>query len=353
MQLPSFLIPLDVSLEKNIILERFKESYPDYAPLIGDDLGVLMDCFVYRLNRYINYINYTIANNYLEFSSGEYLDSLVGLAGLKRFLGTPFIAQLKIKTTQPITLPKGTKFKDNKAHNAYLSQDESIDGEGIVSVELEDGLRDDFETISLEIPHIYISSIEKLTPFTQEKAPESDTDLKKRFLAYLATPSTAGNYKSYEYFSSIPQITQSKIIHRGLGEVEVIYSPKTADALEKLKESLQDKIPLTDQVYYTQATEIPIDLTITLTIKDNSQNTQIIQSVNDNIRGLFASLGIGENITESKIIAGSFVDTLIVNISVNGLKEATPKGILKLENLSILTQTQQTKNTENMGENNA
>ncbi|PAF49217.1 hypothetical protein BKH41_03815 [Helicobacter sp. 12S02232-10] len=338
MNLPKFLIPFNIEDEKNIIIEKFKESYPDYTPLIGDDFSVLTSAFLFRMNRYINYINFTIAQNYLEFSSGEYLDSLVALAGIKRFGGTPFVAKIKISVTSAITLPKGTKFKDNLGHNAYLAKDEEIETESIVEIELEKGLSQDYETTTLEIPNIYISEIVKLTPFTQEAQGESDTELKKRFLLSLSKPSTAGNLKSYQYYSAIPEVAKSKIIHKGLGQIEVIYQAKTPNALLKLQENIEDKIPLTDKLSYIEAKEINLNLTITLTLKNNTKNSEIIHLVDSNVKALFQPLEIGEGISQTKIIASSFMDELIEDVSIEGLESVSSDGILILESLNIVTQ---------------
>ncbi|PAF49071.1 hypothetical protein BKH41_02985 [Helicobacter sp. 12S02232-10] len=338
MNLPNFLIPFEIENEKNMILEKFKETYPDYAPLIGDDFSVLTSAFLFRMNRYINYINYTIAQNYLEFSSGEYLDALVALAGIERFKGTPFVCKIKITATTPLTLPKGTKFKDNAGHNAYLAKDEEIQEESIVNIELESGLTQDYDTTTLEIPNIYIKEIQKISPFVQEKGIESDADLKKRFLLSLSRPSTAGNLKSYQYYCAIPEVSKSKIIHQGLGQVKVIYVANSQNALLKLKENIEDKIPLTDQVSYIEATPIHCNLTITLSLKSNDKNSLIIALVHHNVSSLFASLDIGEEVSDSKVIASAFVDEMIVDICVDGLKESSPDGILVLKDLNILTQ---------------
>ena len=76
MQMPPFLKPLDLDSERESIISAFStklksEKKLDYEPLIGDDYNILISCILYRLNLKINEINSIIANNYLEYSSGE------------------------------------------------------------------------------------------------------------------------------------------------------------------------------------------------------------------------------------------------------------------------------------------
>lgn len=338
MNLPNFLIPCDIQTERGIIIEELQKKLPNYEPLRGDDFNVLMDCFLYRLNKYINYINYTISQNYLEFSSAEYLDALVKLAGIERFKGTPFIATLQINATAPLHLPKGTKFIDLKGHNAFLIEDVSIDAtlKAICEVALQEGLEGDFDTNHLEIPHIYVKSIEKLTAFTQTQTPESDEALKKRFLLSLTRPSTAGSLKSYQYLASIAEVSKSKIKHKDLGVVAVIYQASSESALNALKESIEPNIPLTDTIIYIEATPIAVELNITLKLKTIANIANIINQINSQVKSLFETLEIEEELNISKIIAIAFVSEDIEDIKVSELPQMQENGIYKLVNLKIL-----------------
>lgn len=338
MNAPQFLLPCDVEVERNMIMQCLKEKLPHYEPLRGDDFNILIDCFLFRLNKYINYINFTISQNYLEYSSGEYLDALVKLAGIERFEGTPFVAKIELTATSPLHLPKGTKFTDLKGHNAFLSADVAIDEglKGVCEIALQEGLEGDFDTIYLEIPHIYIKEIKKLTPFSQNATKESDEELKKRFLLSLTRPSTAGSLKSYQYLSFVPQVEKSKIKHKDLGVVEVIYTKNSSNALEALKSSIEPNIPITDTIIYTEATPIEVDITLKLTLKSLSNIASIIKSIDSQIRGLFKSLEIEEELSISKIIAIAFVSEDIEDVEVEELPAMVENGIYQLKNLKIL-----------------
>lgn len=337
MNLPSFLLPFDIEVERNIILDELKEKIPLYEPLRGDDFNILIDCFLYRLHKYINYINTIISQNYLPYSSGEFLDALVSLAGIVRFNGTPFVARIHIEATAPLTLPKGTKLNDHQGHNAFLSEDVEI-GENLSSeatIVLEDGLEGDFDIIYLEIPHIYIKEIKKLSPFSQKQKRESDEELKQRFLLSLTRPSTAGSLKSYQYLSSISEVSKSKIKHKDLGIVEVIYVENSSGALEALKNSIEPNIPITDTIIYTQANNIIVDLNIKLKMKTIANLPSIISQIDRGVRGLFDSLEIEEELNVSKIIAVSFVSLDIEDVEISQIPPMQENCIFKLGNLVI------------------
>lgn len=337
MNLPSFLLPFDIEVERNIILDELKEKIPLYEPLRGDDFNILIDCFLYRLHKYINYINTIISQNYLPYSSGEFLDALVSLAGIVRFNGTPFVARIQIEATAPLTLAKGTKLNDHQGHNAFLSEDVEI-GENLSSeatIVLEDGLEGDFDIIYLEIPHIYIKEIKKLSPFSQKQKKESDEELKQRFLLSLTRPSTAGSLKSYQYLSSISEVSKSKIKHKDLGIVEVIYVENSSGALEALKNSIEPNIPITDTIIYTQANNIIVDLNIKLKMKTIANLPSIISQIDRGVRGLFDSLEIEEELNVSKIIAVSFVSLDIEDVEISQIPPMQENCIFKLGNLAI------------------
>lgn len=337
MNLPSFLLPFDIETEKNIILDELKNKIPLYEPIRGDDFGILIDCFLYRLNKYINYINYIISQNYLPYSSGEFLDALVSLAGISRFEGTPFVAKIRIDATFPLTLPKGTKLNDHQGHNAFLSEDVRIGEEGSseATIVLEDGIEGDFDIVYLEIPHIYIKEIKKLSPFSQEQKKESDDELKKRFLLSLTRPSTAGSLKSYQYLSNIPEVAKSKIKHKDLGVVEVIYESFSDSALQSLKDSIEPNIPITDTIIYTEVSNIIVDVDIKLKMKTIANLPSIISQIDRGVRGLFDSLEIEEELNISKIIAVSFVSLDIEDVEVSQIPLMQENSIFKLGNLAI------------------
>lgn len=337
---PSFLLPCDIESEREILLSAIKDKIPDYSPHRGDDFAILIDCFLYRLNKYVNYINFTISQNYLEYSSGEYLDELVKLAGIQRFQGSPFVSNITISASSPLSLPKGTKFIDKQGHSAFLTQDITIDEslKANAIIELEGNDEGDFDTTTLEIPHIYVIDIKKNTPFTQDKAYESDDELKKRFLLSLTRPSTAGSLKSYQYLARIPDVSKSKIKHKDLGVVEVIYQAGSQSALDALKESIEPNIPITDTIIYTEVSKIPLTLTITIKLKTMSNIATIINDIDSQIRGFFNSIDIEENISESKLIALAFVSEDIEEVNVSKLADMKENSIYELVDLQIKSQ---------------
>lgn len=202
MKVPNFIKPLNIDAERQNIINEFKikSGKLDYIPLVGDDYMTLIDIFLYRLNHFFELINIKIANNYLNFSTGEYLDELVALVGIKRNDEVKPIAQVEVNVSSATYLPKGTKFTDGAGHFAYLLEDTNIADTKVLKIEAEEYFKESYETTTLEIPNIYVTDIKMISPFSGFKARESDDELRARFLLSMHRFSTAGSAKSYLFY---------------------------------------------------------------------------------------------------------------------------------------------------------
>ena len=132
MTMPTFLQPLDFEAERSAIITAFQNELKaqkgtTYTPLISDDYNILISCILYRLGLKIDSINHTIANNYLEYSSGPFLDALVAMLDLKRFSATAPLATAKITAKDDeVFIQKGTKFVSSDGAVAYAIADSDL-----------------------------------------------------------------------------------------------------------------------------------------------------------------------------------------------------------------------------------
>lgn len=315
MKYPSFIEPFDIDKMRDEIIEDFKvkSGKLDYIPVISDDYITLIDSFLYKMTNVIEQINYVISNNYIDYSSGEFLDELVSLIGIKRKLGAKPIATLKITANSPTFLAKGTKFTDTKGHNAYLLMDYEIKDETLVKVELDDYSSEQYETNTLEVPNIYIKDIDIVVPFSGCEEIESDDELRDRFKLALHAFSTAGAKGAYFFHAlSVEGIKKVNVYNDGPGRVKVIYQsnldPDVAKA--KLAQALDDENrPLTDLVEFEEAKEIVYDLEIFIDIKDEYLFSQNITQVDSFIKEYFSKLNIGQGVHKSKIIELAFAQS--------------------------------------------
>ncbi|ALV64653.1 baseplate J/gp47 family protein [Campylobacter fetus] len=340
MLVPNFIKPFDIEEVRNEIIEEFKQKSNklDYVPLVGDDYITLIDIFLYKLSKFIEATNVKIANNYLNFSAGDYLDELVALIDMKRHEEVKPIATVEIKVSSPTFLPKGTKFTDLKGHFAYLLEDVNIGDVAAVKIEANEYFKENYETTTLEINNIYVKEITMTEPFGGFKARESDEELKERFKLALHSFSTAGSFKAYKYLVlSVEGITKTNVYQASAGVVQIVYfSEFDLDiATGKIKEAFSEKIPLTDQVLIKPAAKINLNLNIEITLNQDYMFAEVLKNATLKLNEYFNSLDIGFTPHSSKIIEVAFDE----NVKSVEIKTSIPAidrdSILILENLQI------------------
>ncbi len=339
MKIPSFLKPLDFDVERENIINEYKKRLKeqkgiDYEPLISDDVNILISCILYRLGLKIDEINYIISNNYLEYSSGEYLDELVALIGIKRFKGSSPLAKAIIEAKSQTTLVKGTKFVSQDGATAYVLDDYQLNS-GKNEIILIGDKEGEWQCNILEINNPLISQVTIKEPFTIYEKSESDDALRTRFINALSSFSTAGSASSYTHFSTISGVKKVKAINKEAGVVEIIYYGDN-DGLETLiKQNLEGNTPLTDKVLIRKANIITLDLIVNLTL-DIKANFALIQSqIINNIKTSFSNLNIGEAISNNKLISLCFVDSNVRDVEVVNMQDLGDDCIYQLNSIVV------------------
>ncbi|BCZ17212.1 hypothetical protein NHP190003_04940 [Helicobacter sp. NHP19-003] len=84
-----------------------------------DLVQTLANAMLYYLGKQWDQMNATIAQNFLEYANGAFLDHLVALLGLKRFKKEMPLSRLEITAKSPFVLPKNTKFASTDGAVAY------------------------------------------------------------------------------------------------------------------------------------------------------------------------------------------------------------------------------------------
>lgn len=341
LRVPQFIKPLDIEKERASIIEEFRQKSGklDYIPLVGDDYMTLIDIFLYRINNFFELINVKVANNYLNFSTGEYLDELVKLIGIKRNEEVSPIAELEIVVNSPTFLAKGSKFTDGNGHFSFLLQDVSISDKATVKVEASEYFKENYETTILEIPNIYVKEITQKTPFGGFKARESDDELRNRFLLAMHRFSTAGSQKSYLFYVlSVEGVTKANVYRLSPGVVQIVYfskfEPDTATL--KIREALEGRIPLTDDVRIKEAKKINLDLKIEISLVKDFMFAGVVKNIDARMKEYFNSVDIGFTPHLSKLIETAFDEnTQAVDIKTQ-IPNVDKDSVLILKSLQIL-----------------
>ncbi|WP_158655691.1 baseplate J/gp47 family protein [Helicobacter cynogastricus] len=337
--MPNFLQPLDFEGARAELTEAFAKAYKertgqDYQPLASDDVQSLINCFLYYLGKQIDKCNHTIAQNFLEFSTGPYLDELVKLLGLERRLKEMPTAKMRINAKDSVYLPKNTKFASADGANAFTIEDYHLEkGENIIQVVGDK--EGEWQTTILENANPLILKVEMLSRFTNLQDYEEDDALKKRYLMALAGFSTAGSVQSYTHFASVKGVGKIKVVSLNIGEVTIYYTADNLDAPKLIANAIKDKTPLTDKVLIEQASKVPVSLNYTIELKNTLVQKEIIEATKERAFSLFKSLEIGQGVSESKLASLAFVDRVVTDCSVDAINKPAMHEWLFLESVQV------------------
>ena len=177
-----------------------------------------------------------------------------------------------------------------------------------------------------------------ISPFSGFKARESDDELRARFLLSMHRFSTAGSAKSYLfYILSVEGITKASVYQLRAGVVQIVYLSKFDEttATLKIKEALDGRIPLTDDVRIKEVTQIKVDLVIEIKLLQDFMFSEVLKNATARLKEYFGSLEIGFTPHFSKIIEIAFDE----NTKAVEVKSQIPNidrdSILILQNLQI------------------
>ncbi|WP_394908918.1 baseplate J/gp47 family protein [uncultured Helicobacter sp.] len=339
-QMPTFLKPLNVASEREAIISDFTKALKDskgidYEPTLSDDYNILISCILYRLGLKIDELNYIIANNYLEYSSGEYLDALVKLLGLERFKGSEPLATLSIMTKEDTFLSKGAKFVSSDGATSFAIKDYELKADIANEIIVQGDKEGKWETTILEIKNPLITEIAMLSDFVIYEKGESDEDLKTRFKNALASFSTAGSVQSYTHYASVEGVGKVKAFSVEKGVVTIAYYGDNAGAEELISQNLEGNVPLTDKIIIKKVEPTIIDLDITLTLSKEADFTLLQDSIAKNIQAFFNALEIGEAVALNKVISLCFVSEHIINAEVVEFVPLSEDSIYELNKITI------------------
>lgn len=338
--MPAFLEPLDFEkarAEFNAIFQKeFKAlTGKDYEPLALDLVQTLANSMLYYLGKQWDQMNATIAQNFLDYSSGPYLEELVKLLGLSRRQKEMPVAKLEIEAKAPILLPKHTQFASPDGALAYTLEDNRLEV-GANVVQVVGDKEGAWETTILENNNPLILSVKALGPFIHFQDLETDEALKTRYKNALASFSTAGSVLSYTHFANVKGVGKIKVMSLNAGEVTIYYTAKeNLDAPKLIKDSLRGNTPLTDKVFIEPAVRVGATLNYTISLKDNIDQKAIFTAIEARVKELFNNLEIGQGVRVNKLASLGFVHKSVKDCEVNELPTLAQNEWLDLEGVQI------------------
>lgn len=301
----SFMGDLTLDALMGEMVADFTEKY---AEITGKKIALAkadpnrMILYAAALQIYQGFVNIDKAGkmNYLKYTSGDYLDNLCALKGIKRSQGSSAQTLLRFTLsaaqTSAVTIPMGTRATDGNENYFYTTEVAEIPiGEMSVDVtaksastgsEANDIEIGEIDTLVDYIP--YVASVTNVTKTQGGSGIEDDDSLKERFYLAPSGYSVAGSEAAYEYWT--------KAYNTGITDV-LVTSPTPCAVkiyvllesgqipeelfLEELEAYLEDENirPLTDQVTVSAPEQKAYSVQVSYYIaKSNTSNAVSIQS---------------------------------------------------------------------------
>lgn len=210
----------DLTLD-GLIGEMIADFTSKYAELTGKKITLAkadpnrMILYAAALQIYQGFVNIDKAGkmNYLKYTSGDYLDNLCALKGIKRSQGSAAQTMLRFtlsaEQTSAVTIPMGTRATDGNENYFFTTEvaeipigDMTVDvpaESASVGTEANDIEIGEIKTLVDYIP--YVESVSNITKTQGGSGVEDDDALKERFYLAPSGYSVAGSEAAYEYWT--------------------------------------------------------------------------------------------------------------------------------------------------------
>lgn len=210
----------DLTLD-GLIGEMIADFTSKYAEITGEKITLAksdpnrMILYAAALQIYQGFVNIDKAGkmNYLKYTSGDYLDNLCALKGIKRSQGSAAQTMLRFtlsaEQTSAVTIPMGTRATDGNENYFFTTEvaeipigDMTVDvpaESASVGTEANDIEIGEIKTLVDYIP--YVESVSNITKTQGGSGVEDDDALKERFYLAPSGYSVAGSEAAYEYWT--------------------------------------------------------------------------------------------------------------------------------------------------------
>lgn len=268
---------------------------------------------------------------------GEYLDRRVAEIGLTRKPSVKSTGQVTFTGPNGTTIPAGTEVATDGENPVYfVTTAAGTITNGTVTVAAEakvGGMNGNINGGAVKIVLGDLAGIvtgTNVAPFTGGVDTESDDDLLKRYLDRVRKPATSGNANHYRQWAlEIAGISDAKVypIWNGPGTVKVVLldADKTAPDAAKVTEVtsyIESQRPVGATVTVVGATEVPINVSVKVTLKAGSTLSQAQTQITDGLRLYLKTLAFVDPVVRYSRIANVILDADAVldysNLTLNG-----------------------------------
>jgi uncharacterized phage protein gp47/JayE len=331
-----------------VIMERMLE-------LIPDDVDKRQGSVVYDL---LSPAAIELANAYLSLEEVKsfgvanldmpsiYLDMRVGEFGVVRKPATLATGTINISGDVGALVPTGTRFAtDRTADNVYFvtTADATIGADGTITAPITAEVEGYASNVGVNELTIVLGDLAGVIGATNLEATsggydaESDVDLLARYLDIVKEPATSGNAAEYKQWAkSVAGVGDAKVFDSdspfglGAGKVKVVLldtekraqSPGIDSLVTDVSTYIESLRPVGAQVTVVGATELSIDVSVTLTLEAGYTTTTIEPAITDAIAAYLQTIAFTGEVVRVSKIANAILDTTGVidytNLTVNG-----------------------------------
>ncbi|WIF95114.1 baseplate J/gp47 family protein [Caminicella sporogenes] len=271
---------------------------------------------------------------FVETATGKWLDKKVAEQGLTRKSATKATTTVTITGSEGATITEGDLVASDTV-NFVVKETKTIDSSGTVNVLVECEQAGSIGNVPAGAIKYFPVTIAGLTGVTNLNAVtngydgETDEELRQRYYDKVRTPATSGNKYHYRNWAKeVPGVGEAKVfpLWNGPGTVKVVIidSNKTgADSqlVTDVYNHIEENRPIGATVTVESATELQINIDVTLTIDSNNYTIeQVKRNIENAITEHLKEIAFKEN-----YVSYAKIGSLILNSN----------GVLDYSNLLI------------------
>jgi len=261
---------------------------------------------------------------FIDNTYGEYMDRRAAEQGLTRKEATKATGEVTFEGLDGIDIPMGTRVSTADDEPIYFVTTETVttfDSTATARVEAEVGGADGnvspgeiTEYDTSDIPGIAVVTNNDV--FTGGYDEESDEDLLARYKEHVGRPITSGNKYQYESWAKSVSGVSNAICYplwNGPGTVKVVLinedkrSPSD-EVIAAAQAYIEEERPVGATVTVVGVTEVPVDVTATLTLTDGTSIDSVSAAIADNLKTYFQTIAFDQTTVRYTQIGNAILD---------------------------------------------
>lgn len=303
----------DYTAVREAILRDIANQLPDAAVGSDSDYAIRANAVAAAIEGIYQHQQWIARQILPDTADSDYLERWAGLYGLTRKAASLASGAIAFSGTVGAAVPIGTEARtaDNVA---YLSTAAGVIGSGgSVDVAAQAvaagtaGNADPGAALTLTSAPVGIASAAVMVAMSGGAEVESNADLLARLLARIQQPPHGGAKHDYEAWArAVAGVDRAYVfpLRRGLGTVDVVPMPASglpgAQLLADVQAYIDDVRPVTAACLVMAPTEVPVDVSATLTLSGVSLG-EVTDDINAALASYFATLGPGDTVVLTRI----------------------------------------------------